>query len=482
MTTDRSSPPALGYPWYQEADGDTRFGVPLFALEAIAALVESRTGQRYAEGRLTEVAAKAARFFREAGEETWESFVGHLTWPEKNALFDRFVETLTVGETYFFRHHPYFAAIESLVLPETIGRRQQTRQLRIWSAGCSTGEEAYSLAIVVQRLLCGAADWGVSILATDLNEAFLARAEDGLYGEESFRETDEEFKSTYFTRIGSTYKIRDEFRRGVKFRRLNLVDAEYPSVENGTAQMDLILCRNVLMYFAPDRSRKVVERLRAALVPGGWLVVGPSDPLPGLLAGFQMYVADDVLLYRRTNDVAAASSDAQVNAPTTSDVDDVRPSDRTVTVGSSREPENFSAIEEKRQDLLASSSDSACRPGLDAATGRDRSTFAQRNWHPERYYLLGQVSQARGDLSTALFAFRQALYVDQGFVPAQWAIATLHRQTGRREQERRALYRVVRSLRGRQDTDVILAEQGMTVGELSEAVARRLEEDDNRTN
>jgi chemotaxis protein methyltransferase CheR len=270
--------------------------VPSDTLAALATLVEARSGLRFAGGRYNELGTRVARAFVESECATWAEYQAQVTG---GALFEQLVEALTIGETYFYRHRPYFDMLERTVLPEIIARRQDSRRLRIWCAGCATGEEAYSLAIAVRGVLPDAQNWQVTLLATDLNRSFLARAEAGLYGEWSFRDTEPAFKTANFVAEGRRYRIRPELRQMVRFGQLNLADDKYPSAAGGTAGVDLILCRNVLLYFAPELSQRVVKRFHTALAPGGWLVVGPSDARPGLLADFEMHVGDGAIVYRR---------------------------------------------------------------------------------------------------------------------------------------------------------------------------------------
>src|SRR5262249_44046280 len=170
------------------------------------------------------------------------------------------VAGLTVGETHFFRNEPQFAALESHVLPELIARHALDRRLRVWSAGCATGEEAYSLAILLIRLLPDIAAWDVSVLATDVNEDALSRAREGVYGRWSFRGVPDHLPAEFFQADGERLSVRADVRGLVRFERLNLVGDAYPSAATGTVELDLILCRNVLIYFGPEAMGAVVRR------------------------------------------------------------------------------------------------------------------------------------------------------------------------------------------------------------------------------
>src|SRR5713101_5391864 len=202
-----------------------------------------------------------------------------LSAPLTKAQHQVLARHLTVGETYFFREKKSFDILGSTILPELIrSRRGREPRLRIWSAACCTGEEPYSLAILLHQLMPDLPDWHVTILATDINGRFLQKAAAGLYGEWSFRDAPAGFKESYFKRAGDgRYAILPEIKKLVTFAHLNLVEDVYPSVATDTNAMDVIFCRNVLMYFTPQQARKVVGNLHHTLIDGGWLVVSPSE-------------------------------------------------------------------------------------------------------------------------------------------------------------------------------------------------------------
>jgi chemotaxis protein methyltransferase CheR len=457
---------------------------PPAVLAGLAELVEARAGLRFVDGRRAELATKATRAFVESNSLSWTDYCTRLGAPDGTPLLDHLLEALVVGETYFFRHRSYFDALEREVLPELIARRRETHQLRFWCAGCATGEEAYSLVIALRGLLPGVDRWQIRTLATDLSRAFLARAEEGVYGEWSFRETDEAFKAANFLREGRRFRLRPELRRLVRFRRHNLVEDNDLSLVDDTANLDLILCRNVLIYLAPEAARRVVARLWAALVPGGYLVLGPSDPLPGLLQGFQMRAGGDAILYRR------AESD-EFERPTRALDPLPGPGQTTITATpsragepSARAPVATSAAREPPSEPHADDADwlvlwraaraHADEGRLDEAIARCQEAISRAQHRAEPYYLLGALRQAQGADAAATVAWRQALYVDRGFVPAHLALAAVHRRAGRPDQARRMLVRGQRVLAGRAAEELVLPDEGMTVGRLRDALARAL--------
>ena len=207
---------------------------------------------------------------------------------------------LTVGETSFFREQKSFEVLEKHILPALINTRRGTDQhLRIWSAGCCTGEEPYSIAICIAKLIPDLTAWNITILATDINPHFLKKATQGEYKEWSFRTTPREIKESSFIRRDGRYVILPHLKKLVTFSYLNLAEDIYPSLVNSTNGMDIIFCRNVLMYFAPEQVVKVIKNIYHSLVDGGWLLTSPSDASSALYSQFATVNFPGVTLYRK---------------------------------------------------------------------------------------------------------------------------------------------------------------------------------------
>jgi chemotaxis protein methyltransferase CheR len=208
---------------------------------------------------------------------------------------------LTVGETYFFREPQSFAALQERILPDLIRvRRGRDQRLRLWSAGCATGEEAYSLAIILTTLLPDVADWNITILATDINPRALQTAAEGVYTAWSFRATATSSQKRYFIKKDDgRFAIAPNIRQLVTFAYHNLAEDNCPSLWNNTNAMDVILCRNVLMYFAPELVTGVLRKLYQALIDGGWLIVSPTEAALVSAADFVAVNLPGAVVYRK---------------------------------------------------------------------------------------------------------------------------------------------------------------------------------------
>lgn len=206
---------------------------------------------------------------------------------------------LTIGETYFYREPRAWEILQNEILPTLIASRTGNNQrLRFWSAACSTGEEPYTIAMTLtQAALPNRQDWQCMILATDINPHALRRAQSGIYGSWSFRGTPPEARARYFSPAAKgQFAIRPELKKMVTFAEANLVSSD-PILNSGL--MDVIFCRNVLFYFAPERVKRVLERFYDTLVDGGWLIVSPVETTYISELPFVPVVIDGTTVYRK---------------------------------------------------------------------------------------------------------------------------------------------------------------------------------------
>lgn len=209
---------------------------------------------------------------------------------------------LTVGETYFFREPRAFDLVCDYARQKMGEAGGADTQLRIWSAGCCTGEEPYSIAMALRYKAPGLDPRRISILATDINRSHLQFARAGVYRQWSFRRTLTEIQKLNFSEIGKNrFRICQQIKNQVTFAELNLALPVYPSIANNTHTMDIIFCRNVLMYFSRYQVKNVIERFRQCLVDGGWLIVNPSEASAELFAGFSGIYYPDAIYFQKNS-------------------------------------------------------------------------------------------------------------------------------------------------------------------------------------
>lgn len=229
----------------------------------------------------------------------WDEYYRYLrtAGPEaRRAELDEIVERVTTNETYFFREQYQLDAFRYEILPALFNANARGRRLVIWSAGCSSGEEAYTIAILIQESgLFG--DWDVRIFGSDISRRVLSIARKGIYGRASFRTTDPRVMRRYFREVDGKHHVRDELRQQVSFGQINLMDEASSMLVMG--EVDVIFCRNVLIYFDQASRRRVIDTLYRKLTKGGYLLLGHSESLITVTTAFQLVHLKNDMVYRK---------------------------------------------------------------------------------------------------------------------------------------------------------------------------------------
>ena len=215
----------------------------------------------------------------------------------KEEELNTILDILTTNETYFFREKGQLKAFTEEILPEIQERKRKegSRRIRIWSAGCSTGEEPYTLAmLVIDKGLIP--EWNVEIFANDISQRVLQVARKGIYTASSFRATDGYYKHRFFEAVDGRYRIKEEVKRLVRFGHLNLLDREKLWL---VGKVDIIFCRNVIIYFNREAKKRVIENLYDRLLEGGYLLLGHSESLMGISTAFILQPLKHDIVYRK---------------------------------------------------------------------------------------------------------------------------------------------------------------------------------------
>ena len=427
-------------------------------------LIAGRLGLAFADNRRPELERGLTRACRSSKAATPEAYLIWLaTVPDDDPHWTQLAAHLTIGETYFFRDHAALAALETQILPSLIAARRAAglRRLRLWSAGCATGEEPYSLAIMVDRLLADAADWSVTILGTDINAEALATARQARYRVWSFRHTPESVRDRYFEPVGELFELDPRIRRAVTFAPLNLAQDGYPSVMTNTTAMDVILCRNVLMYFTPQAQRAAVARLERSLVDGGWLGVSAAEGSVDLLRPLAAVSFPDAILYRKdaVGVPSIASPSPLVMAPIEAPV--LSAVSASVPLAEWSKPVDTRA---PRAPALGQARALADQGWLDEARALCEAALAKDPLDLEAHLLLAAVCQEQGAIRAALEALRRAIYLAPDNAAAHFLLGSLLLTQGDRERARRSMDTVVRLLAAVAADEVVAGSDGLTAG------------------
>jgi chemotaxis protein methyltransferase CheR len=273
-------------------------------IERFRDLIAARLGLEFEDAKLAMLSEVLRRRLDQSGERS-DDYLNQLDGGTPGKELDAISTELTVAETYFFRNLSQFRALSEVALPARARRRRKERRLRILSAGCATGEEAYSIAILLQdAVLDGSLE--VSIRAVDVNPAVLARAVRGRFSSWALRETPLELQRRWFHQQDRDFLLDDAIRTAVEFEQRNLVSDDRELWEPGA--YDVIFCRNVLMYFTTEQARAVVARISRSLAPGGFLFLGHAETLRGLSHDFHLHHVHDAFYYERSENGARAPS------------------------------------------------------------------------------------------------------------------------------------------------------------------------------
>ena len=274
------------------------------AFRLLRDLVHRHSGLWFRDDAMYLVERRLSPRLQALGLPDFEAYHRHLLFsPERTEELEGAVELLTTNETYLFREPLQLGAFRNEILPRLAHELAPRRQLRILSAGCSTGEEAYTIAVLVKEsgLFEG---WAVEIVGADLSRRCLAQAKLGAYPESAFRSPEAEVLRRWFELRGGKWVVDEELRRSVRFQRENLVS---PRALASVSLLDVVFCRNVLIYFDGDARKRALHRLYERMRPGGWLLLGHSESLLGLTADFELEHLREDLVYRRPAGIAGAA-------------------------------------------------------------------------------------------------------------------------------------------------------------------------------
>lgn len=357
-------------------------------------------------------------------------------YPMTHPLWQQIVHIATIGETYFFRNRPQFNALRSVILPALIESRREAglMHLRLWSAGCATGEEPYSLAILLRELIHDIADWNITLLATDINDDYLAKAKQGVYRPRSFRnETPDHIQTEWFTDEPDGYHLSKTIRDMVHFKKLNLVSDLYPTFENNTTYMDVILCRNVTIYFDIATTREVVRRFQRSLSSNGWLVVGHAEPHSVLYQGFMPQNFKDTVIYQK---VAEAQTVPTIPAappphPAPLSKTQAKTTVRTKPYTAKKEAPAPAAADDKDtenpsvQQCWTKAKEAADNEQWDEANSWLNRAEAQNQFYAPIHYLRGLMHLSQGAVDDGLNHMRRAIYCDSSFIMAHYIIGDI---------------------------------------------------------
>lgn len=477
-------------------------------------LVKDHCGLHFPEKRRAELEQGVQRAFAASMCADLDAYYELLRDPHVGtAAMEQLINVLTICESHFFRDAAQMDALQDHVLPTIIERRRPLRTLRVWSAGCASGEEPYSIAMLLHDLLPDLDEWSITIMGTDINTEALDRARQAVYSKWAFREQRARlWRSRYFRPHDKRYKLSPHIQRLVSFKRFNLAADEFPSYATNTMFLDLILCRNVTIYFDEPETRHIINGLYESLVEGGWLVVGHAEHSLVTYRRFQIRNFPGAVLYRRPRPSTTPFPSPPQPASTAAE-DTARPlpvehespavhQERPVTgpltlkagvpegsdpAEKAREFLSYGHSEEARDLLLEylkrePHDETACTLLAQAyanlgkwkeAACLCRRAIAENNLAMDAYYILALVLQHQGELEAAIEAMKKVIYIDRKYVLGHFSLADLYKSHHQLPRALKSLNNALRLLEDYAAEDLVPGSGGITADRLRQAIVRK---------
>ncbi len=396
-------------------------------LDQVRARVQEQCGLLLSQVQLRDLQRITSERLRLTGLAGLEEYVNLLQCPgrgEEKLL--ALIAELTIGETSFLRHPAHFEVLGAL-LPSLL---QTGEPVRIWSAGCATGEEAYSLALTVAQS-ASPSQWDrVTILATDINAQYLQKAEEGRYRPRAVRRLASLTLQRFFRRLSDqAWEVGPELRRLVTFRQLNLVQPIYPSRETGTHGLHVIFCRNVLVYLDPRSLEGVVRRLAMALHPGGCLFLAPTESVRSLPLPLSLQERNGVFFSRKAETMMPAERKTHRPSAIRGSVGPPAPPAPAVRQ-LSPEPSPEASPKPSMDALVAGARFAMGNGATEAAVDLCQRAIQASPLDPEAYYLLGLLLLGSGAAEAAVEPFKKVLYLTPDHAAARFHLARAWGQIG----------------------------------------------------
>ncbi|MBE0499826.1 MAG: tetratricopeptide repeat protein [Desulfuromonadales bacterium] len=475
-------------------------------LELFRTFIDQHSGLHFSQRNSRILHQGLHRRMCAVGVENFSAYYDYLLrYSESRNELKKLLTLLTVGETSFFRYSNQREAFVKHLIPDLIKQRRHTRSLRIWSAGCSTGEEPYGVAILLAEQFPQLAGWKIEILATDINKRSLRVAREGIYGKRAVRLVEKNYLEKYFKQVGDLSVVNPEIKRRVRFEYLNLKDDLFPSRADKGGGIDLVFCRNVMIYFETETMRQIVDRFADCLNPGGYLLLGHSETLQNISERFKRQQYERAFLYqlppeRDAQKETAVSRTSSASVPLVKErekADQRRDLPEKKAANSPLDPiramsqkkdfaeqlyqeakrafnhEEFAAAEEAYSSvlklfpehlgaLIGKGLSSANCKEYDAA--RELCDQAEKvdDLCPDLYFIRGMISDMESKPAEAVVQYQKVLWLDPCFIVAHYALSRLYRQGGDLSSARRALLNTIRCLEKMSPSTRVHFSGGMT--------------------
>lgn len=500
---------------------DKKIAIPEEIRNRFRGFVTSRSGLYFRDHDLKDLENVISERTEACGFDSPVSYYSYLTTSDKREdELRELLNRLTINHTYFFRNEQQFEALKKEVLPEIFERKARAAvpgaekpKLKVWSAGCSTGEEAYSIAMIVDDMIGGDPSWDVQIIATDASTGALEKAHRGAYSKNSVKSVTAPYMRKYFTEKvvhgGRTeYMLSDDIKKMVSFVFHNLIEDDFP------AGFDVIFCRNVVIYFEMDTTVRIMDKFYKSLEDGGYLFAGYSESLYFMQDKFRMVTAEDAIYYRKI-------SEARREEPAARRGRDAPPKEKTISelldelsraeLSADIKAESGAALPptKKIEDILVEALKSfhmkeygrallyvndvldinanlvdpyylaaeiyVNQGRFDEAKKMLSSAIRINPLFAPAHYLFGCVFMEEGTLDKAKESLRKAVYIDKDFSIARFYLAHVYKSEGRPAEAIREYRNTIKLLSNSKADDILPYGGGFNVATLANACRENIE-------
>lgn len=358
--------------------------------------------------------------------------------PEGKLELFNLLDLITIGETFFFRNEPQFEALMKYVLPEIVQNKMYSadKSIKIWSAGCSRGTEPYSIAIAVMQAVASYQNWNISILGTDINRNVLIRAKEAVYNERDISLLPPEYLCKYFKKDGKNYILNEDVKKLVEFKFYNLVKGPFnlPEFQN----LDIIFCRNVIIYFNSKTINQVITNFYNSLNPNGYLFLGHAENLWQIPNKFTTIEFPNTFLYKKIlHQIKKEIIEPFIAVP------DIHLEKLSRQI---KQKDKLESSEKSEHAHLAKAIFLANQAKYNEAIAELKKIIQFDNLHSEAYYLYGVLAYKIGNFKEAEEQFKKVIYIEPDTVLAYYNLGNIYLYQKKFKQAQRELNNTIRLL------------------------------------
>ncbi len=493
--------------------------IPEKMLIELSRLITTHTGLYFPEKKWNALNKGIKSVINDLDTDIHQLFQSLNSSPSKE-IVDALTTRLTIGETYFLRDKNFFQILQDHILRGIIEHpKRNTKRIIFWSAGCATGEEPYSIAILIDQMSYLLKNWDITIIASDINPVALNKARKGIYSNWSLRGTPEKIIKKYFTPTTANYfKIAPHIRQMVDFRQLNFMDDNYPASLNFYEAMDIILCRNVLMYFNEQGRNRALQKLSKLVIDNGWLITGPAESGFVNLPEFTSVRFPNAQYYRKgpprkpiknpqairisrkdhstrliepshagkrftDKKYVRRISDGIVSRPpekpkydmyqdalTDYNRGDYLQSAKKLSTIVSKGANNNNSFLMKTESMILLAKSYANIGELAQAKTWCEKAIDMEKLNPEIYYLLSTIFQSAGDIDASVKSLKQSIYLDPEFIMAHFTLGMLLFQKNMPNESKKSMQNALSLLELKETEEILPYSEGMAAGRLIETI------------